>query len=154
MIDYIKELRRRVGNMPINLCAVATIVLNENNEILLIHRSDNKCWALPAGCLELGENIEEGARREALEETGLVLGDIEFVGVYSGKEMHYVYPNGDEIYAVTNVFKSKDYTGTIAPDGVESKAVKFFDINSIPENIHIPDLPVIRDFIKNNSSLK
>jgi ADP-ribose pyrophosphatase YjhB (NUDIX family) len=150
MIDYIVELRRRVGSMPINLCAVGTIVLNEKNEILLIRRTDNKCWALPAGCLELGENIEAGARREVLEETGLVLGKIEFVGVYSGKDMHYTYPNGDEIYAVTSVFKSNDYFGTVAPDGVESKEVKFFDKNNIPENLHRPDIPVIVDFVKNH----
>jgi ADP-ribose pyrophosphatase YjhB (NUDIX family) len=149
MIDYIKELRSRIGNMPINLCAVGAVVLNEKNEILLIHRSDNGCWALPAGCLELGESIEEGARREVFEETGLVLGKIEFVGVYSGKEMHYAYPNGDEIYAVTNLFKSNDYTGTIAPDGVESKEVKFFSKNNIPDNIHKPDKPVIEDFMRN-----
>ena len=82
MIDYIKELRHKVGNMAINLCAVGAIVLNEKNEILLIHRTDNYCWALPADCLELGENIEAGTRREVLEETGLVLGDMEFAGVY------------------------------------------------------------------------
>ena len=151
MVDYVKELRRRIGNMPINLCAVATIVLNEKNEMLLIYRSDNGCWALPAGCLELGEGIEDGARRETFEETGLVLGKTEFVGVYSGKDMHYIYPNGDEIYCVTNVFKSNDYTGTIAPDGIESLKVKFFDVNDIPQNIHIPDKPVIMDFIKRNS---
>jgi ADP-ribose pyrophosphatase YjhB (NUDIX family) len=149
MIDYIKELRSRVGNMPINLCAVGTIVLNEKNEILLIHRSDNECWALPAGCLELGERIEDGARREVFEETGLVLGKIEFIGVYSGRDMHYTYPNGDEIYAVTNVFKSNDYTGTTNPDGVESKDVKFFNKNNIPKNIHKPDIPVIMDYVKN-----
>jgi ADP-ribose pyrophosphatase YjhB (NUDIX family) len=151
MIDYIKELRHKVGNMAINLCAVGAIVLNEKNEILLIHRTDNDCWALPAGCLELGENIETGTRREVMEETGLVLGEMEFVGVYSGKDMHYIYPNGDEIFAVTNIFKSKDYTGTISADGVESKSVKFFDVNNIPENIHLPDRPVIVDFIKNHS---
>jgi ADP-ribose pyrophosphatase YjhB (NUDIX family) len=149
MIDYILELRRRVGSMPINLCAVGTIVLNEKNEILLIHRSDNSCWSLPAGCLELGESIEDGARREVLEETGLVLRRIEFVGVYSGKNMHYTYPNGDEIYAVTSVFKSNDYIGTITPDGVESKDVKFFNKNDIPQHLHKPDIPVIMDFIKN-----
>lgn len=150
MVDYIKELRRKVGNMPINLCAVGTIVLNEKNEILLIHRNDNKFWALPAGCLELGESIEDGARREVLEETGLVLGKIEFVRVYSGKDMYYTYPNGDEIYAVTNVFKSNEYTGVITPDGIESKDVKFFDRSNIPDNIHIPDIPVLMDFIKGN----
>jgi 8-oxo-dGTP pyrophosphatase MutT (NUDIX family) len=148
MADYILDLRRKVGNMPLIVSCSASIVLNERNEILLIHRTDNNCWALPAGCIELGETVEEAARREVFEETGLVLGNVEFLGVYSGKEMHYTYPNGDEIYCIANVFKSNDFTGTIAADGIESEDVKFFDLKYIPDNIHIPDKPVVLDFIK------
>lgn len=147
MADYIKDIRKKIGNMPITVCASACIITNENNEILLIRRGDSNSWALPAGILELGETVEECARRETSEETGLTLNNIEFMGVYSGKELHHIYPNGDEIYCVVNIFKSSDYSGEIVADNVESKEVRFFAKVDIPEDIHHPDKPVIIDFI-------
>jgi 8-oxo-dGTP pyrophosphatase MutT (NUDIX family) len=38
---------------------------------LLIKRSDNGLWAVPAGGLELGDSVRQCAIREAYEETGL-----------------------------------------------------------------------------------
>src|SRR5438067_11793969 len=39
-------------------------------------------WALPGGFVEEGERVEQAARRELCEETGLRLGDLELLGVY------------------------------------------------------------------------
>lgn len=150
MPNHIMDLRKKIGNMPINLCAAAVIILNEKNEVLLIRRGDNNRWALPAGCMELGESIEDTARREAFEETGLTLGKMEFIGVYSGlEELHYIYPNGDEIYCVTSAFICKDFIGTIKSDGIESLDIRFFSKEDIPEVIHTPDRPILRYFMDN-----
>lgn len=48
------------------------LVRGENDKFLLVHeRKHGQLWYLPAGRVEPGETLEDGARREALEETGL-----------------------------------------------------------------------------------
>ena len=39
-------------------------------------------WSIPGGMLELGETVRQGAEREALEETGLVVRTTELLGVF------------------------------------------------------------------------
>lgn len=39
-------------------------------------------WSIPGGMLELGETVRQGAEREALEETGLVVHATELLGVF------------------------------------------------------------------------
>jgi 8-oxo-dGTP pyrophosphatase MutT (NUDIX family) len=52
------------------LQAAGGLVLNEANQVLLIHRLG--MWDLPKGKIERGERIEEAAIREICEETGLI----------------------------------------------------------------------------------
>jgi len=54
---------------------VGAIVVKEGR-ILLVKRAaepSRGLWAIPGGSLELGETLREGAEREILEETGLVV---------------------------------------------------------------------------------
>jgi ADP-ribose pyrophosphatase YjhB (NUDIX family) len=59
--------------------AVAIVVINSNNELLLIKRRFEPkagLWALPSGYMEINMSPEENAIAELQEETGLV-GEIE-----------------------------------------------------------------------------
>jgi len=53
----------------IPVTAAGGVVLNDRNQVLLIHRRNK--WDLPKGKLEPGESIETCALREVQEETGL-----------------------------------------------------------------------------------
>jgi 8-oxo-dGTP pyrophosphatase MutT (NUDIX family) len=156
MESYVSTLIKRMDKSPVIGCASVAIILNELNEILLVHRGDNDTWGLPGGWMELGETVEETARREILEETGLTLGVVEFLGVYSGKELYHVYPNGQEVFFVTSAFVSQDYKGEAIEDGIETKEVSFFNMDNLPPVINSSCKPIIMDFIRkyNNGIIK
>ncbi len=62
------------------------IVMNDDQipKILLIKRGDTDTWALPGGFIDDNESAEHAARRELLEETGLLLVGQEGRKVYDG----------------------------------------------------------------------
>ena len=84
-----------VCGRPLNLVGVAVAVINENGELLLQKRNDGH-WGIPGGFIELGESTEEAGRREVFEETGLEIGKLDLVGVFSGKQHFVKLPNGDD----------------------------------------------------------
>jgi 8-oxo-dGTP diphosphatase len=54
---------------------VGALVIHEG-KVLLVKRGvapNEGLWAVPGGSLELGESLKEGAERETLEETGVVV---------------------------------------------------------------------------------
>ena len=71
MSEYIMDLRKIVGHRPLLQVGASVIVVDSENRILLQLRSDNHCWAYAGGSVELDEVVEDTARRELLEETGL-----------------------------------------------------------------------------------
>ena len=115
MMNYGEQLRKLVGKMPLMCCGAGALVINNLGEVLLIRRSDNGKWAVPGGAVELGENVEHTAIREVFEETGLRIEKLKLLGVYSGEETYYVYPDGNEVYWITITFISSDFKGEIIP---------------------------------------
>ena len=79
--DYIKEVRSKVGTIPLLIPAVAGVILNENRELLLQEKSDDK-WSLPAGRIEPQESPVQALIREVSEETGLTVKVERLLGVF------------------------------------------------------------------------
>lgn len=119
----------------------AAIIVNDKGQILLQSRTDNDRWGLPGGCQELGERFEETVIREVKEETNLDITEdnLELVGIISGGTRRKEYPNGDVVINNTALYCVKNYTGEVKWDS-ESKEMKFFDLDNLPENQHDPDL--------------
>lgn len=134
-MGYIEELRKVVGSRPLNLAGVAVAVFNEQGQILLQQRR-NGIWGVPGGFVELSESTEEAGRREVFEETGIEIGTLQLISVFSGKEFFVKLPNGDEFYPITIAYLCKDIKGgLLKADGIESLSVQFFDFDKLPENI-------------------
>lgn len=130
------------------MCGACVILVNDKNEILLHHRTDRDWWGLPGGAMELKESLEDTARREVYEEVNLVCGELELLNVYSGSELYYQYPDGNEVYNVTAAYICSDFTGEIIVEKTEGRAARFFDANELPENISHTIRPILIDYQK------
>ncbi len=131
-MGYIMNLRKYVGHEPLIGVGATTLVFNDKNELLLNLRTDTNTWGIPGGSMELNETIEETAIRELKEETGISADKLEFVSVLSGKDYYFEYPNGDKMCTVIILFKVLNYTGNIKVSDNESKQLKFFALNDLP----------------------
>lgn len=151
------QLRQYIGHQPILMVGAAVLVVDELNRLLLMKRSDSGCWGPPGGSTEPGEKVEEAARREAEEETGLQIGDMDLFGVYSGPELYYKYPNGDEVYNVTIVYISRFSSQRLETRPVilnsEHTEWGWFDREVIPEEISPPMRPAIEQYKSTASNI-
>ncbi|ATP40929.1 ADP-ribose pyrophosphatase [Solibacillus sp. R5-41] len=147
-MSYIMNLRKKIGSAPLIMVGACVLIFNKENQLLMQLRKDNKCWGLAGGSMELGENLEEVALREMLEETGLIANNLELLTTFSGQDFYYQYPHGDEVYNVLTAFVCRDYIGKLKFDSSEATDIRFFDLKELPENISPPDKLVIRYFLK------
>lgn len=94
---------------------VAVWIMNEKGEILLQKRSANKLqgpnkWAICAGHIDRGEEVESAIVREMEEEIGIkvTIDELEFLCTYKKQnEQNY---NFQYIYFLKTNFKIEDYT--------------------------------------------
>ena len=98
----------------------------------------------------MDEVVEEAAKRELFEETGLIAESLELFGVFSGKDTHYTYPNGDEVSNVDIVYVCKQYSGELKCQDGEVEKLKFFRIDEIPQNISKPIRVALDKWVEKN----
>ena len=154
MSNYILSLRRLVGHRPLLQVGASVLVEDGAGRILLQLRSDNQLWGYAGGSVEPDEEVEAAARRELYEETGLTAHKLELFGVFSGPDLHYVYPNGDEVSNIDIVYLCRDYAGTLTCQAGEVDALEFFSADRLPENLFGPNRKILRQWMerKNNGA--
>ena len=135
-MEYYKELRKYVGHKPLILPGSVVIIVNDKGEVLLQERNDGS-WGLPGGLMNLGESLIDTAKREVFEETRLHVDNLLLLDVLSGPKYFFKNSNGDEVYSVTAVYKSSDYTGKLMPDMKESKSLSFWNVDELPEKMDL-----------------
>jgi len=147
MTEYVKSIRKYIGHERLLLVG-AGVLIYKNGRILLQKRRDNGLWADHGGCVEIGETIEETAKRELFEETGLTANKLNFFKIYSGNDMLYTYPNGDKVYLIITLFICEDFSGEIKIDTNEVIELKWFSINEMPNEITPTLKKAFDDFVK------
>lgn len=93
--------------------AVITAIVDRQGRLLLQHNAawqDDALYSVSAGFVEAGENLEHACRREALEETGVRLGEVRYLG-----SQPWPYPA-----SLMVAFKALALTDDIRVDGAET----------------------------------
>lgn len=147
-MNYILELRQFVGHSPLIMVGASALVFNSQNSLLLQCRSDNGAWSTLGGAMEPGETFEQTARREAYEEAGIQLGELEFFMAISGLEFFYEYPNHDQVYNVGIVYAARQACGKPRSDSEENFHLAYFPVESLPEPISPPEQPVLSELVR------
>ena len=136
--SYVEWLRGQIGPRKVFLPFATVIVRDDKNRVLLQRRTDFEFWGLPGGVLEMDEEIEAGARRELLEETGLTVGDLRLVGIYTDPKYDVQYPNGDQVQQFTFCLEGQVAGGRMQPDGKETTDQRFIFVDDLRQY----DLPL------------
>jgi len=100
----------------------------------------------------LGEHLEDAAKSELYEETGLKDISMKLYGVFSGPEFHFNYPHRNEVYNVDIGYVCDDFDGELSADAAEVSELRWFSFNEVPENLSPPVSGIIREFIRQRLS--
>ena len=142
-MGYIMDLRKKVGHDELIGVGGGIFIVKEGR-VLLQRRADNGLWSMHSGAMEIGETLEENARRELFEETGLRAGELELLGIFSGEDMRHTYPNGDKVCIVQVMYIAREYEGEIKLQKEELSELRWFDIGALPDDINPPDNQAFR----------
>jgi 8-oxo-dGTP pyrophosphatase MutT (NUDIX family) len=132
--SYLGKLRARVGDDRVLLFVGARAVLRDDaGRVLLIQRSDNGHWALPAGAMELGESIAEAAAREVREETGLTATGLTAFALYTGAAHTVTNQWGHTYQLHVTAFRVDGWRGELVTRTDETTDARFFPADALPE---------------------
>jgi 8-oxo-dGTP diphosphatase len=118
---------------------VDIIIRMGRGTVVLIERKNPPYgWALPGGFVDYGESVETAARREAREETGLTVEDLEQFRTYSD-------PGRDPRHHTVSVVFSGVGRGTpVAAD--DARRVKVFRLEELPANLAFDHARILADY--------
>lgn len=130
------------------------LIINDKNETLLIKRgakSKNQVgfWSKPGGAVEFGENVEDAVKREIMEELGIEIELVKFLGF-----TNHIIKEENQHWATFD-FLAKIVRGepkNMEPEKIEE--IKWFNLENLPEKTTWTTIRPVREyltFLKNES---
>lgn len=130
--------------------AISTDIIIElrdrpSRPIVLVRRAHPPAgWAIPGGFVDVGECVEDAARREAREETGLEVELVVLLGCYSD-------PSRDPRGHTVSLCYVAQASGT--PRGGDDAAyAATFEIGAWPAPLAFDHAAILRDYVKFRAS--
>jgi ADP-ribose pyrophosphatase YjhB (NUDIX family) len=128
--DFILRIRERIGHDLLWLPGVTGVVLDADDRVLLVRRSDDGRWTLVTGVLDPGEQPAVGLVREIYEETGVEAEVERLIGVEATEPS--AYPNGDRVQYLDLAFRCRALGGEARVNDDESTEVGWFALDALP----------------------
>ena len=134
------------------------IMLLRDGKVLLGRRHDDAekadsllhgagTWTMPGGKFEFGESFEDGAKRELMEETGIVLDRVKVVCVSNDVV--------EDAHFVTVGFFSEYFSGeprVMEPDEITEWG--WFDLDDLPSPVFFPSERILECYFENKLYIK
>lgn len=124
---------------PICPPIAADVIIEIDSRIVLIERRNYPPgWAIPGGFVDVGETVENAARREMREETGLEVELTDLLGIYSRPDRD---PRG---HTISVVYVGRAQGAPRADD--DAKAAGLFALDALPAPLAFDHAEILADY--------
>lgn len=128
-----RPIRRLYGYLFRPKGRAVKVIVQDGNKILLARINyKHHLWTIPGGTVRRTETYEEAAHREIIEELGIQLHSLKYVGEYT--HMH----NFREM--ATKVFTALPIDKATTVDGIEISEAAWFPLDALPNNRRLPNV--------------
>jgi len=138
LIRYLYQASRMLWLVVKPVSMGVRLLMVRDEQVVLVKHVYEPYWYLPGGAVERDETLETAVRREAREETGASLHDLQLFGAYTNCERG----KSDHIA----VFFSQSFELTCVGDD-EIENCRFFSLNGLPEKVSPGSANRIREYM-------
>ena len=126
LIKYLYQASRMLWLVFKPVSVGVRLLMVKDDQVVLVKHVYEPYWYLPGGAVERGETLETAIRREAKEEAGATLHDLQLFGVHTN------YERGKCDHII--VFLSQVFELTCEGDH-EIEHCQVFSMDALPENV-------------------
>ena len=126
--EWMQSVGKGISGYVTPKLTVGAVVGNEDQELLLIQRSDSGVWLFPTGFADVGYSAAEIAEKEVLEETGIEVQALRIISILDGVRGGFTRM---PLYSI--IFQCEVTGGTLKPHPLECLDVGFFAQDALPE---------------------
>ncbi len=125
---YVKEIFAKEFGYPTPKADVRGVVFQDKKILMVREKNDDK-WSLPGGFCEVGLSAKENIVKEIKEEAGFHVVPTKLLALFDMRK-HGHPPQGFHYY---KIFIRCEIIGGHAKPGIETKDIRFFSQNHLPE---------------------